>query len=418
MDILVFILFALIGTLLGTFTGLMPGIHVNNIALFALILYGMGFNPVYLSSLIVAAMIAHTFLDFIPSTFLGAPTEDTALSVLPMHRLLLQGEGYKAIYLSAIGSLLAMLFALPFIFILQIFFSYISYHYVQFYIPLILISLILFLFYLESLKGLKQMLLSVYVFFLAGIFGYFVFQLPQNYNFVPMNIGAGLLFPLFTGLFGLPTLLLSTSTKIPKQEIKREKIKKESYVAAFYGTLSGALVGFLPGVTSGIASVVARGMYGSNEREDFIVTLGSVNTSNSLFNLAALFIVLHPRSEAVDVIGNMVRFYPWVNFFYPPSLFILLLIAAFISSFLSFFLTIFFGKIFAKGTEKLGSKYGKLSWGIIIFMFSLIVLFSGPLGLFVAFIALLIGLLPPKLGVMRVHLMAVIILPVLLFYIT
>ncbi len=410
------ILFALTGTLLGVFTGLTPGIHVNNIALIALYLYATGFNPIYLSVLIVSAMISHTFLDFIPSTFLGAPGEDTALSVLPMHRMLFNGEGYKAVYLSAIGSLMAMLLSLPIIAGIQLFFENIAYASVKPWIPVILIIIVLYLLYQESKKSLKSMAIAGYIFIIAGIFGILALSLPQNFNYVPINIGSGVIFAVFAGLFGLPTLFLSTNSIIPKQKVEKIRIERKYYKASLYGTLSGALVGFLPGITSGIATVIAKGIYGEEDTSGFIVSLGSVNTANALFNLAALFIIAHPRSHAVGVISEISSAIPWIDFFNPPLFFILLLIAAFISSFISFFLTVYIGKYASKIIYKFGQNYKKLCYGIIAFVFSLIFLFGGVFGVALAIVGTLIGLLPPKLGVMRVHLMGVLILPVLLFY--
>ena len=102
------ILFPLIlGILAGTITGLIPGIHVN---LISLLLFSFSswllrfFEISALFVFIVAMAITHTFLDFIPSIFLGAPDDDTALSVLPGHSLLLQGRGYEAVMLTLKGS--------------------------------------------------------------------------------------------------------------------------------------------------------------------------------------------------------------------------------------------------------------------------------------------------------------------------
>ncbi len=121
------IAFTLIGTLLGMTTGLIPGLHVNNLALLllsatpgllaamsVLASYGIseGFILVLLAATIFAISIAHTFLDFIPGTFLGAPDGEVALSVLPAHQFLLEGKGYQAVRLSALGSFGAVLFAL------------------------------------------------------------------------------------------------------------------------------------------------------------------------------------------------------------------------------------------------------------------------------------------------------------------
>ena len=111
------IISSVLGTLLGVMTGLIPGLHVNNVAIILLSLSPLavgilrstlGLNDVtvllMVSSAIVATSMAHTFLDFIPSTFLGAPEPETALSVLPAHGMLMEGNGYKAVFLSAVGS--------------------------------------------------------------------------------------------------------------------------------------------------------------------------------------------------------------------------------------------------------------------------------------------------------------------------
>ncbi|MCD6383893.1 MAG: tripartite tricarboxylate transporter permease, partial [Thermoplasmata archaeon] len=122
----VLLLFTLLGVSLGVMTGLIPGLHVNTVAILLLTaspalaaallpLSSMGIDPllipILVASTVVAVSITHTFLDFIPSTYLGAPEEETALSVLPAHSLLLEGKGYRAVYLSALGSIGAVFFS-------------------------------------------------------------------------------------------------------------------------------------------------------------------------------------------------------------------------------------------------------------------------------------------------------------------
>ena len=102
----------LIGSVLGIITGLTPGIHINLVA--ALLLTASPilmhyFDPMFVIAIIVAMSIVHTFLDFIPSCFLGAPDESTAMSVLPAHRLLLQGKGFEAVKLATAGSFLGLI---------------------------------------------------------------------------------------------------------------------------------------------------------------------------------------------------------------------------------------------------------------------------------------------------------------------
>ena len=100
-----------VGILAGTITGLLPGIHIN---LVGAILVGLtvtvfaGIPPIYLIIFIASMAIAHTFIDFIPSIFLGCPDTDTQLSVLPGHEMLKEGKGYEAVRLTSIGGIIAI----------------------------------------------------------------------------------------------------------------------------------------------------------------------------------------------------------------------------------------------------------------------------------------------------------------------
>jgi len=103
------------GILCGIITGLIPGIHVNLISVLLISISPLLTNhisPYALALFIIAMSITHTFLDIIPSIFLGAPNEDTALAVLPGHKLLLEGKGYEAVRLATIGSLLSLIFGI------------------------------------------------------------------------------------------------------------------------------------------------------------------------------------------------------------------------------------------------------------------------------------------------------------------
>ena len=101
----------ILGCLMGVLTGLTPGLHINLVALilFSISPILLGYtNVIAVASFIIAMSITHTFTDFISATYLGAPSDDTALAVMPAHRLLLKGMGHEAIRLATIGSLLCL----------------------------------------------------------------------------------------------------------------------------------------------------------------------------------------------------------------------------------------------------------------------------------------------------------------------
>ncbi|MDD1639821.1 MAG: tripartite tricarboxylate transporter permease, partial [Methanomicrobiales archaeon] len=89
-----------LGVAIGTVSGLVPGVHANTMA--SVLLGGEAvlasvFGPEALGAALFAALVTHTFLDIIPSTFLGIPDADTALAVLPAHALCLEGKGEEAV---------------------------------------------------------------------------------------------------------------------------------------------------------------------------------------------------------------------------------------------------------------------------------------------------------------------------------
>ena len=95
-----------IGILIGTTTGMIPGIHVNTAGaiLFASSGVLLGFiSPEFLCVIMVSMSIAHALIEFVPSMLLGVPQEATATSVLPGHRMVLQGRSKEVIRIVAVG---------------------------------------------------------------------------------------------------------------------------------------------------------------------------------------------------------------------------------------------------------------------------------------------------------------------------
>ena len=108
-----------IGVCIGSLTGLIPGFHVNNVALILLgispALLAIGIPLSAAAGIIVATGVVHTFLGYIPSALIGAPGADTALALLPGHRMLLSGNAPKGVAYSARGSQLGLFLSLPLI---------------------------------------------------------------------------------------------------------------------------------------------------------------------------------------------------------------------------------------------------------------------------------------------------------------
>ena len=176
--ILEIIIALLLGIFLGIITGLIPGIHINLISVLIIAIAPFLLNyttPFILVIAIISMAITHTFLDFIPSCFLGAPDPDTALSVLPAHKLLLEGKGYEAVKLATFGSLGGLFLSILLIPLL-IYATTNYYDYISKAIPSILILSASFLIIREK----KSRIWAFILFMLSGVFGIATLNTPLS----------------------------------------------------------------------------------------------------------------------------------------------------------------------------------------------------------------------------------------------
>ena len=208
----------ILGLFAGIIAGLAPGLHTNNVAIL-LIAITSAFNiNVFAASLfILSAAVAQSFAGFIPSIFLGAPDEGTALSTAPGHQLLLQGRGYEALILSIYGGIIGAICIVIFLPIILQFLPTI-YKATR---PIIVYILIAVAIYMILIEGRKFM--ALIVFLMSGFLGIIALN---------SNVNSGIsIFCMLSGLFGLSSIFLSllSSQKIPEQKNKSDAGKR-SYI--------------------------------------------------------------------------------------------------------------------------------------------------------------------------------------------
>ncbi|MEM4153036.1 MAG: tripartite tricarboxylate transporter permease [Candidatus Pacearchaeota archaeon] len=387
----------LIGIFAGIITGLFPGIHIN---LVALLLFSFSslliqfVSPIMFATFIVSMSITHTFLDFIPSIFLGAPNEDTALSILPGHLLLLKGHGYAAIKLTTMGAFFGLLIALslsPLIIVI----APIIYPFLVKIMAFLLIAIVSFLIFSE-----KKKFWAFFIFLVSGILGL------ATLNFYSINQA---LFPLFSGLFGTSLLAISffKDVKLPKQKIETIKIEKREVSSTMtLSIFASLLVSFLPGVGSAQAATIASAFKKLTEKT-FLLMLGAVNSLVIVFSFVALYAIDKPRSGVAVFVG---KFLPFLN----QQQLWLLLLSALLAGCISVFLALFFARIFSRNIIKINYKW--LCFGIILFIVLISIIISGPLSLLVLLAGTSIGIITSIIGIKKIHMMGSLILPVILYY--
>lgn len=388
------ILFLFIGFLFGIFTGLSPGVHINLVSAILISLsatFFISINPIYLVVFIVAMAITHSFVDFIPSIFLGAPEEGTELSVLPGHELLKEGRGYEAIMLTNYGAL-ASVFVLILISFPLVFLVPKIYNFISSFIPFILIAISLFMIFSE-----KEKFSSILVFTICGILGIIVLNL--------QGLQQPLL-PLLSGLFGSSALILSlkAKTQIPKQiiTIPEKKIVKP----VFASILASLICGFLPGLGSSQAAAIGS-IFSKTDRKGFLVLLGATNVLVMGLSFIAIYTIQKARTGAAasvqDLTGQI-----------SSETLILILMVVLISGILSFYATKFLALILS---DKMGKiNYSKLSFCTIIFLSIIVFLVSGFLGFFVFLVSTATGIYCISQNVKRTLMMSCLILPTIFLY--
>lgn len=457
-------IFTLFGVVAGTGTGLAPGLHVNNVALVLLAsreafeyailsVFPVAAAPELIaieSSFIMGTVIGHGFLDFIPSVYLGAPEEETALSVLPGHRMLLAGNAHIAIRLASIGALAGVALSLPLLLPVRFVLGppLDGHDRMRGAIGFVLLAIVGALILSERERRApskfggdyvisprsRQRLLALGFLLGSGALGFVLLDTEwfSAWNWFPFashptDFGSLVLFPLFTGLFGFSTLALSSRsrTNIPPQRLARESLKldrKRFARGLLSGTVAGACVSWLPGLSSGAATALAqflsRGHDDASEdaQREFMVALGAVSTATSMFTVSVLFIIDRARSGVAVAIRelNAGQVPMWTVPSEPPFLLLVVALSAAIAALVSYPVALGFSRLAARWIHRI--RYDVLARVVLGILAVLLLFLAGTAGLLIAILAGVLGLGPPLAGVKRVHLMGCLVVPVVLLY--
>jgi len=390
---------ALLGCMIGIITGLIPGLHVNTVAVIGFGVYlSLGLNPIQFVVILTAMAITHTFLNFIPTIFLGAPEEDTALSILPAHRLFIQGKSLEAVKLTAIGSLFglgsALLLLIPAFYLIPLIYS-IS----RGVIAYILIIAVLFLILREKRSRRK---FATITFFISGYLGILI--LGHQKLLSPTEV----LFPVFAGLFGLSNIIASLRSRVisvPQDEFIKVGIEPRFLGSGFLGGVGGAIIGVLPALSPSQIGVLICEIVRFDVR-NFLIIISAINTSDAIYSLLALFTIHNPRSGVAVIVGKVLE----INF----DIILFLIGVVALAAFFSTILHIKIGGLMARYVGRIN--YRNLCIASLLLILSLVFVFTGFFGLCLALLAIAIGLLPILSGVSRTHVMGVLLLPTILYF--
>jgi putative membrane protein len=386
------------GIALGTASGLIPGLHANNMALLlAGVAPAVPGPPLAVGMAMLSAGVVHTFLEIVPTLALGVPDPAMAVAALPGHRLDLEGRGREALRLSALGSGIAVLLAAPLaIPVTRAMVS--AWPLVRANLSIVLLAVAGVLVLTE--RSLVSMAVGVFAFTTSAMLGIATLDLSPE---APLAAG-GVLAPLFAGLFGAPVLIDAIGGEgVPPQDDPAVALSKGGLTGlSGLGTVAGAVVGYVPAVSSAVAATLSLlavpGRYGAR---GFVVTTSRVNTANTIFALFALVALGAPRTGvlvAVDEAGVPLSM---------PHL----LAAVALSAVVGFVLVLAIGDRYLLAVGRLDPT--RLSVVVLVGLGWVGYLFAGPVGVGCYVAATIVGLVPARLRARRAHLMGVLIGPIL-----
>lgn len=447
-----------LGTLLGFCAGLVPGLHMNNIAaglttyasaaLAAFALFDWSGSSsrhgLLVACFISSAMVAHLFGESVTCTYVGIPAEDV-VSVLPAHRLAKAGLGTIAVRASADGALFGLVLAsivlLPMCCVMG---SPIGlYAILRRVMGFFMLFLSAFLVLSEGRpqskgksgfrRGLVRVMKAAGVFVAAGLLGWVV--LSSTYYSAPlpdlpwMRDGvlspSSLLLPLFAGLFGVPSLLLSLGSRRAldiRVDARLKRIPTTRVKDIVLTLLGGTMVGWMPGMTSGSAvSVCSPNVRETSSDQEtsnpirFIWLYSSISSSGAVFALGALFVILRARSGSMDAVatflgsGDLRNQWP-SNLGVIASLLLSMLVAGIISR-------IAIDKMMPS-LSRLGGLLCSKELALISLAFAscLSISITGLKGALVLVTASMLGMLPPLAGIRRIQLMGCLLVPVSIMF--
>ena len=403
-----------IGILIGTTTGMMPGIHVNTAGAILFASSNLLLSQVsaeFLCVLLVSMSIAHALIEFVPSMLLGVPQEGTATSILPGHRMVLQGRSKEVIRVVSVGGFGAIIVTILMLPIFSIMLPILHDISKPFTWIILLIASIYLTYRLTA--NFRDFLWSSLLFLLSGILGWIIFQSPISSSVTLMCI--------FSGLFGISTILfsLNDSSTIPHQNPFYDlNIDYNKFKSIFAGGITGAILGFLPGFGPAQGTVIAQAVSGTDDNDDddtvnFLLATSGLNISDCLFSLIAIYIIGNPRSGIAVYMSYLISEMS-INHL------VIFIFASLLAVSVSLVLSLKLGDSFSRLMGKVD--YKKLSISVILLQIVILYIFILYYNAPIAYMTLALvtstamGMLPHYIGIGKSHLMGVLIIPAIAIY--
>jgi len=413
---------SLIGAVLGCAIALVPGLHVFNVAGFALLLYAQ--MPFVLSEqalalFLLGALVGWSVVNVIPTVFLFAPDDAHATAVLPATKYLLHGRGAEAATLIGSGSLGALLGLVLLSPILDEVVRPLR-AILQPHTGWILTAIIAFLLLGEwpradDLASPLRRLISAWTYLGAGLLTFALSGLLGMVLFYrsPIAVESAFvnLMPAFVGLFAAPGLLqvLVFGTRPPRQQVSpwREVEPRLLLRGSLTGLSGGLFASILPVVSGGIGGLLAGHATALWNERLFMISLGASKVAYYVGSLLLLFVpgLTLTRGGMAWMISSIYVPYGWRTYW-------LAVAAVALCGALAFVVLVAMARFAARLANAWSPQW--LAGGALGLVMALTMALTGWGGLLVMGVATTIGLIPVLVGGRRINGLGVLLVPITL----
>ena len=369
MELLIYILCAIAGVLLGSLLSILPSMHVLNIAGIGLLIYLIfPWDPLGLGMIFAGLLIGYVVVGIIQMTYMGVPDDSMRYFAFPNQKYLMYGRGHEAAVLAGVGALGSMMIFLAIApaasWIFPIFRKLTTPHF-----HWILIGVVVYLLQADWPKdwgsraktrlgrlkdGWASLSASWLTFFLSMMLGFILL----NRSIAPLERAFQNLMPVVIGFFAIPSLLLNmvSRVRIPPQNLGNDLYvsKKDVARGVSTGFLGGMFAAYEPAITAGPGGKLAAHATTTGGDIQFMVSGAAARFA---YYVGAFFLfwvpLLHLARGGMAWISTMV-YQPTVE-----SEFWLLIASMAFATVFAFGLLVALSRVIAKRIHKIS--YSKLS---------------------------------------------------------
>ncbi|MGC9348761.1 MAG: tripartite tricarboxylate transporter permease [Anaerolineae bacterium] len=413
----------LAGCLAACVVGLVPALHIYNVAGLLLLFTATGhldLPPEPMVYLFIGLITGYAMVNTIPSVFLAAPDESMVFVVLPGQKYMLQGRGYEAVVLTGLGGLggLIVLFALT-----PVASSWLPVirAILQPHLGWIIWTVIAYMLLSEWPKGTgrdragwrrwwdgwRSLMAGLVTFLLSGVMGLvLMYRSPVRLEVAYQN-----LMPAFVGLFAVPWIIqnLLARVELPRQHVARDI--DAPWPVLTQGSLAGALGGifaaFFPVVTGGIGGFLAGHATAQRDERAFIIAQGA---SKLTYYVGGFLLFFVPGLHLTR--GGMAWMASTRYTAYTPTDYYRATAAALLAGVTSFLISLRLAQAFVALSRRIS--YRTVSWITLGVVLIVVAGVTGLPGLGICAVATGIGLIPVLWGARRMNGMGVLLLPIAL----